>query len=391
MELNRRHVLAASLLPVLRPGTGRAKAFSKHGLWNNATGPHLRGAVITQRRVYPEIDGPEFLGPGPFGTPVSNAALQQLSAAGGNLLVLSHPGIFTENEPFELDPDALANLDDLVTRARRWGLYVIIGFRTGPGRSAFTFHRDDAGSWFPTDMINERVWTDFAYHDAWEAMWRETARHFRNVENVAGYLLMVEPNANQVAVGPNGHDLEIWDAAELRRQVARTPADWSQLARRLSIAVRDTDPDTPVLISPDGYANSAFEANLDLSADDPAVLCVHDYAPRDFTHQAMGDGRPYEPGEGRFEPPSHPRWCMGEFGLHRWAPGGDRYLTERVRDLERAGAGWAVFRWTSGWEIYERRENRFTVQAGGADDALFRSLRRSWRYNRLRPDAGLRR
>lgn len=391
MNLNRRHILAASLLPLLRSGTGHARQVSKRELWNNATGPHLRGAVLTQRRVYPEIDGPEFLGPGPIGVPLADEALAALAAAGANLLILSHPGIFTETPPFRLAEDSLANLDDLVRRAARWGLYVVIGYRSGPGRSAFTFHRDDAGSWFPAHMLDDRVWTDFSYHQAWEDMWRTTARHFRARTNVAGYLLMVEPNANQVAVDAAGRPLEIWQADRLAQTVANTPADWGLLARRLGAAVRSIDPETPVLVSPDGYANSMFERNLGLAPEAPEILCVHDYAPRDYTHQAADAGRVFAAGEARFQPPQHPRWMMGEFGLHRWAPAGHDYLDERISDLERAGAGWAVFRWDSGWAVYERQENRFNVRAGGENSHILNVLRRRWRNNQSRPPLDLRR
>lgn len=372
---------------------------SRHALWNNSTGPHLRGAVITQRRVYPEIDGPEFLGPGPLGVPVSDTALANLSAAGANLLVLSHPGVFTEEAPFRIDQDALDNLDDLVTRADRWGLFVVIGFRTGPGRSAFTFHRDDAGSWFPEHMLNDRVWTDERYHLAWEEMWRTTADYFRGRNNLAGFLLMVEPNANQVAPASDGRPLEIWDPQELANRVANTPADWPSLARRLARIVRQTNPDVPVLVSPDGYANKLFEANLGLAADDPSVLCVHDYAPRAFSHQSRTDSLAVMPGDGRFAPPRHPRWMMGEFGAHRWAPGVSGYLDERIRDLEQAGAGWSVFRWDSGWRVYENRENAFNPLYGARADAaapvqsseLVRRLQGFWERNNERPQRNLRR
>lgn len=372
---------------------------SRHALWNNSTGPHLRGAVITQRRVYPEIDGPEFLGPGPLGVPVSDTALANLSAAGANLLVLSHPGVFAEEAPFRIDQDALDNLDDLVTRADRWGLFVVIGFRTGPGRSAFTFHRDDAGSWFPEHMLNDRVWTDERYHLAWEEMWRTTADYFRGRNNLAGFLLMVEPNANQVAPTSDGRPLEIWDPQELANRVANTPADWPSLARRLARIVRQTNPDVPVLVSPDGYANKQFEANLGLAADDPSVLCVHDYAPRAFSHQSRTDSLAAMPGDGRFAPPRHPRWMMGEFGAHRWAPGVGGYLDERIRDLEQAGAGWSVFRWDSGWRVYENRENAFNPLYGARADAvapvqsseLVRRLQGFWERNNERPQRNLRR
>ena len=76
---------------------------------------------------------------------------------------------------------------------------------------------------------------------------------------------MVEPNANQAAPSPGGSDLDEWDIDRLRDRVHGTPADWPALARRLIPAVRDQDPHTPILVSPDGYAHAMFEPALDLT------------------------------------------------------------------------------------------------------------------------------
>jgi len=389
--VSRRTVLTglAAVAGLTPPVRGQAR--SKADLWDNRTGPHLRGAVIAQRRVLPAIDGTQFLGPGPVGAPVSDLALDRLAASGANLTILSHPGIFTETPPYRLDRDVLASLDDLVSRCEARGLFVVIGYRTGPGRSEFTFHRDSAGDWFPASLINETVWFDPVCHDGWLAMWRETARRFRARANVAGYLLMVEPNANQA--GPQG---EIWDADRLAAAVRQTSADWPWLAARLRQAIREVDQDTPLLVSPDGYASQAFEQSLNLPDDRRAVLCLHDYAPREYTHQSADSPVAYTAGSGLIAPPDYPRWMVGELGAVRFAPDLDRFLTERIGGLERAGAGWAWFRWDSGWRVYEDQENRFnldyeiptaTPQAGPARQALTRA----WHRNSEKPEQILRR
>ncbi len=354
-----RRAILASLAAGMTVRPALAQARTKIELWDNRTGPHLRGAVLAQRRVYADIDGPDFLGPGAVGAPVDDAALDRLVAAGANLVVLSHPGIYQEAAPYEPDRRIIAHLEDLVERCGRRGLYVVIAYRTGPGRSEFTFHRDDAGRWFPAHMIDERVWSDFRCHGAWEMMWRDTARRFRGHANVVGYLLMVEPNANQA--GPQG---EIWSPSELRPAVAGTPADWPHLATRLVRSIRREDADTPILINPDGYANIAFADFLDLEQDPALVLALHDYSPRDYTHQTAGRARSWRAGDAALPPVQADRWMMGEFGAARWAPGLEHYLDERIDQLETSGAGWAYFRWDSGWDIYERQENRFNLRYG---------------------------
>ena len=55
------------LVPPTAPPPYPGLVIDKWALW--ADGPHLRGANIYQRRVYLELDGPEFMGPGPVGPP----------------------------------------------------------------------------------------------------------------------------------------------------------------------------------------------------------------------------------------------------------------------------------------------------------------------------------
>jgi len=91
-------------------------------LWTSGT--QLRGANIYQRRVYPELDGSEFLGSGSLGPPYTQEDLDRLAAWGANYVNISHPGLFTEEPPYVLDPDVQVNLDRLlrmVAHARRAG------------------------------------------------------------------------------------------------------------------------------------------------------------------------------------------------------------------------------------------------------------------------------
>jgi len=58
--------VATTYLPLV----SRAGGTDKWALWTGPT--QLRGANIYQRRVYPELDGPDFYGPGPVGPPYTN-------------------------------------------------------------------------------------------------------------------------------------------------------------------------------------------------------------------------------------------------------------------------------------------------------------------------------
>jgi Cellulase (glycosyl hydrolase family 5) len=370
MRPDRRSVLLAGGATIILGGQ-RQPAAPKIELWDNATGPHLRGAVFPQRRVYPEIDGDTFLGPGPVGTPISSRALASLAEAGGNLALLSHPGVFRETPPYRLDPEIEDHLAELVERSARHGLFSVIGFRTGPGRSEFTFHRDDGGSWFPTSMIDERIWSSDEAQGAWVEMCRHTARQFGSTASVAGFLPMVEPNGSHV--------------------VSRSP--WSEFARRLAMEIRAVDAQLPVLISPDGYANSMNAKQLDLSDIPNLVMAVHDYSPYAYTHGEPMSAASFSDAEANIASPDFPRWMAGEYGVRRWAANAARYLDLRLQSIEQYGANSTFFHWPSGWENYEAVENGWNPFFGSAPAATRRSntaplvdvLNQYWSRNRARP------
>lgn len=315
-----------------------ASASPRAGLWDNATGPHLRGAVMTQRRVYRELDGDTFLGSGPIGAPVSQRALDDLAEAGANLVVWSGPGVFGETAPFRADPaveDHVARWLDMCERA---GLYTVLGFRSGPGRSAFAFHRNE--SWYPSRLLDETLWTDGDKQAAWVAMALHAARRFASHRALAGIMPMVEPNAADLGHG----------------------AVWSAMASALHAAWPEAL-DVPLLISPDRWARAEAMPQLASSVRSGAVMAVHDYDPWAYTHQGEGAGvrLPSDPPSLPAAMAGTPRWACLEFGASLTAPGLARYFEMRIAALEEAGANWAVFRWPSGWRAYETRETGMNV------------------------------
>ena len=125
----------------------------KWALWTGNT--QLRGANIYQRRVYSELDGPDFMGPGPVGPPYTQADLNRLAALGANYVNVSHPGLFSENSPYVLDEDIQDNLDNLLDMIAQAGMFAVISFRTGPGRSEFTFFWGEEGDWFDASYFRD--------------------------------------------------------------------------------------------------------------------------------------------------------------------------------------------------------------------------------------------
>jgi hypothetical protein len=235
----------------------------KWGLW--VDGPHLRGANIYQRRVYPELDGPEFMGSGPVGPPYTQEDFDRLAALGANYVNISHPGLFTETPPHTLDQDIQDNLDKLLGMIAQADMFAVVSFRTGPGRSEFTFFWDD--DWFDPSYINDSMWQDRAAQDGWVEMWRCTAERYRHNPIVVGYDLMVEPNSNEVGSHALDAPLDVWDPDEFYAEYGGTLYDWNQLHPRVTAAIREVDPDTPILVGGMGYSGIAWLPYLEPIGD----------------------------------------------------------------------------------------------------------------------------
>ncbi len=369
----------------------------KWSLWAGST--RLRGANIYQRRVYPELDGPDFLGPGPVGPPYTQADFDELAAMGANYVNISHPGLFAETPPFALEVAMQANLDHLLDMAARAKLFAVITFRTGPGRSEFwAFWGEDTVSdpengWFGPNYYNNRVWGDQAAQDAWVAMWRYTAERYRDNPIVVGYDLMCEPNSNEVGSYPLGDPLDIWDPSEFYAQYGGTLYDWNQLYPRLSAAIRQVDLATPILIGGMGYSSVYWLPYLEPTGDLRTVYTFHQYAPSTYTHQEPDSPICTYPGwcdldwDGDNDDRLDRAWLEGllsmvddfavahgvpvvanEFGLMRWEPGADRFMDDEMDLFEQRGLNHALWVWDPAWEPWASEVDAFNFRHGPDPD-----------------------
>ena len=383
----------------------------KWDLWLD--GPHLRGANIYQRRVYPELDGAEFMGPGPVGPPYTQGDFDRLADLGANYLNISHPGLFGETPPYAPDPVIQENLDTLLAMAARADLFVVISFRTGPGRAEFTFLLEDIGDWFDESYLDDSVWQDPAAQDGWVAMWRYTAERYRNNPIVVGYDLMVEPNANEVW-------LDIWEPAEFYRDHAGTLYDWNQLHPRITAAIRQVDPDTPILVGGMGYSAVAWLPYLEPSGDPRTVYTIHQYDPFDYTHQQPGFFGSFDlnyPGEMDLDwdgadDPFDRAWldellspvdafaaahrtplAANEFGPMRWQPGAADYMRDQMDLFEGRGMNHAFWVWEPAWEPWTEEVSAFNFRHGPdpdkhtdvASSELIDVITEYWGRNTARP------
>lgn len=321
----------------------------KWDLWGGGT--HLRGADLHPCRIF---DGDQCH------QAITRQDVQDLRNLGANLINASYAGVFTEQEPYEANPTALAYLDDLIGWAEEAGIFVVIHFRTGPGRNEAAIHLAD-GARFD-------VWTDQAAHDAWIDMWRFTAERYRDSPVVVGYNLMVEPHVNTL-IDAGG---ELGPTA-VQAQIEGTLMDWNAFAAAITAAIREVDSSTPIVVSSLNWADPAWFAALEPTGDPRTVYSLHNYSPDAYTNQEPGetwitypdvveDGgetitfdrtwqednlRPVLEFAERHDVPIY----VGEFGVFRWVPGAVEFLRDQTGLFERYGWHYSVYVWR-GDELY---------------------------------------
>jgi hypothetical protein len=391
-----------------------AEPLDKWSLWTGGT--QLRGANVHQWRVYPELVGTEVIGPGPVGPPLTQADFDQMAAMGANYVNLSIPGIYTIEPPFVLDEGVLQNMDQVLDLVANAHMYAVISYRTGPGRTEFTFFWDEAGDWFGKEYLNDSIWCDPTAQDAWVEMWRDTAEHYRDNPIVVGYDLMVEPNANEVGCHALDDNLDIWEPDEFLAEYGGTLYDWGQLYPRISDAVRGVDSNTPIIIGGMGYSAVDWLPYLEPTGDPRTVYAAHNYMPYNYTHQDPDDPYAY-PGsydldwdgqDDEFNRAWMDEWLstvdayqaehgvpvvINEFGGTRWNPGFAQFMDEQMSLFEERGLNYAFWEWPSSWRPFVSDVNAFNILFGPDPEVnqrvetseFIEVVRKYWGRNTLRP------
>jgi hypothetical protein len=402
--LTRRTALAAlaagACAPQAAPPAAQAQPQPAHPLWPRSGPPVLRGAVIAQRRRRDAVDGP----PGAFAgaekaLPAYLASdFDALAEAGANLVVMSFPELWMVSPPYGPDPAMIDLLGRQLDLARASGLYVVVGLRSGPGRSDFIFHRSDAGSWFPRELVIDRIWTDPEAQAGWARMCVDAAKLLKDRPEVAGLIPMVEPDPNVSGVDARGVKLDVYEPAQFWRRVGDV-SDWRRISSAIARQVREAAPDLPLLISPPGFARAEYVDGMGSPPVPGCVWCVHDYEPWALTHLARNAPAPAAaPLDGfarRIEAAQRTAPVfLGEFGAARWSPAAQRIYAARIAECETQSVNWAAFRWPTADAGYEEKDDMFNV-AFGSDAARFASgsgailptLQQAWSLNTARPAA----
>jgi hypothetical protein len=391
------------------------KPADKMDLWDMKTGPHLRGANIWQRRVYPELDGPTFMGTDYVGPPSSQEDFNKLAALGCNYVNISHPGLFTETPPYKLDKAIQDHLDRLLEMIEKADMFAVISFRTGPGRSEFTFVSEDLGDWFDESYLNDTVWQDTEAQDAWVAMWEYTATRYKDNPIVAGFDLMVEPNSNETGSHYLHDYLDIWDPEEFYSEYGGSLYDWNQLYPRIITDIRNVDPHTPILVGANGYSSIAWLPHMKVVKDSRVVYMIHQYAPGQYAFQQPNSQKCSYPGmcdvnrDGQKEQLDR-FWleellsiideftarhrvpvAVNEFGVSRWVPGAAQFIDDEMGLFEEKGMNNALWEWQV-WEPFSEKVNHLNFLFGPdprntteVPNELKDVITTYWSYNTVRP------
>ena len=388
-------IIALLLLPLLLASCAQGKESTTDQAGDTTTSPDiddefelwtegtlLRGANVYQKRVIPELDGTTFAGPGPVGPPYTQTDIDTLAAMGANYVEISYPGLYTENPPYVLEQGVQDNLDDLLDMIEEAGMYAVIAFRTGPGRSEFSFFWGEVGTWFDESYLNDSMWEDQEAQDAWVDMWRHTAERYSDHPAVVGYELMVEPNSNDRL-------LDIWEPEEFYQEYAGSLYDWNQLFPRITTAIREVDEETPILVGGNGYSAVNWLPYVQPSGDPRTVYIVHQYAPHEYTHQDQEYTYPgsfdadYDEEDDEvnkaaldhllttaddFSEEHDVPIAVTEYGVVRYAPGAALFMRDLMDLFEQRGWNHALWAWHPSWPAWNEDIDEFNFMHGPDPD-----------------------
>lgn len=255
----------------------------------------------------------------------------------------------------------IERLDELMPLFRKHGIRIVLDLHTGPGTTVNKVASNVLGE--STDL------------DTLEEAWRRFARHYRGNPQIYGYDLLNEPVAEEYVRGVEN--------------------PWLAMSERLAKAIREVDPETPIITEPD-FTNTRPLAVKNV------IYSPHFYSPHAYTHQGvlsqvrwsypgMIDGVYWDKEQLRvsmkpvieFQRKHGVPVFVGEFSVANWAKGGDRYLADMIELMEEYGWDWAyhAFREWPPWSI-EHEGVSLGRAVPSADNARKRVLLEALKKNR---------
>ena len=390
--------------------SNKNKNIDKMFLWENGT--KLRGVNIWQKRIDPEVDG-DFICKGEIGPPFTLNDFMKLRKLGVNYINISHPGIFNVNYPYSLDETIVNNLKKLIKLIAEADMFCVISFRTGPGRSEYTFYHgedytsDPVNGWFDKKYYNDRVWENKKLQMKWCEMWKQAALIFKDYENVIGYDLMVEPNSNAVFFDIDNPEI-------FYKKYRFTLYDWNQFYSEIVKSLRSVDKTTPILISSLNWGDINWLKYMDIIKYNNIVYTVHQYSPHVYTHGLMSYSYPdifdinydgindkfnynwlktliYKVKE--FKTKTGTSVAINEYGVVRWVKNAETFLDTEMSLFEEIGVNYAIWEYSTYYEPFRTEIDDFNYFFGTDknnkndqyNNILLNILKKYWLKNKIFP------
>ena len=275
------------------------------------------------------------------GGPITEEMLQTLHSWNANLIraqiVRNWGQIGTETDLVEYNQWLDNRLDQIEAAAKlapKYGIKFVIDLHSPPGGKV--------------SSRNMRMFFEKKYADAFIDCWRKIATRFKDNPAIYAYDLVNEPV-----------------------QAMPAPYDYWNLQRMAAEAIREIDPDTPIMIESNESDRPQTFVYLSPLRMDNIIYKVHMYFPLTYTHQRLqGEGPSLTyPGmiEGEmwnkekirqtlqpvrdFQLRHDAKIYVGEFSAIVWAPGAERYIKDCIDIFEEYGWDWTfhAFREWAGW------------------------------------------
>ncbi len=205
---------------------------------------------------------------------------------------------------------------------------------------------------------NMRMFVEKKYGDHFLKVWQRIATRFKGTPKIYAYNLVNEPLQSIPALP----DYDYWN-----------------LQRRAAEAIREIDPDTPIMIESNMADKAETYVYLSPLAMHNIIYKVHMYVPGAFTHQrlrgegtvvtypGMIDGEQWDKERIRqelqpvldFQKRHGCKIYVGEFSAIAWAPGAEQYLNDCIELFEEYGWDWTyhAFREWVGWSVEHEGPN----------------------------------
>ena len=318
----------------------------KWALWTSGK-TLLRGANVFQRTM------PN----GEWCSKLSADFFKDLAAAGANYVNLSIPGTYNVKPPLPHDPNApwqslygeigsaRTRLDELTDWAKDEGLWIVLSFRSAPGRSETDVVAEGSAE-IVRDLFSPKPEFSAQPREAFADMWRTIARRFKNHANIAAYDLLVEPHRPRES--PQG---EQWSIDPFRET-------WRNIACETIKAIRAEDRLTPIIVGIDEDSSMLALPNWKpLGCVDPAnalrvVYGLHQYEPFEYTHES----EPFDPVFTKLLEmfaimdnwqTANPGWhfAVNEFGVKCDQQSAAKFIEKEFGELTKRGCNHAIWLW----------------------------------------------